>query len=172
MIRKLAAIHAVLLFAGLQAVTVWAGTADTGPGCGLGKEVWKDSKDTDSVGHHLLISTTNNPMIPLQAGGITTGSWGCQNNRKVWTEHKANVFASLNFESLAADMARGGGEHLASLADLLGVPAERRPAFFALAQERYAHLTAAGQTSAAAMIRALNEAMAAHPVLAEVSVQR
>ncbi len=170
--RTLGAIPAVLLVVSLQAAGAFAGTADTGPGCGLGKEVWKDSKDTDSVGHHLLISTTNNPMIPLQAGGITTGSWGCQNNRKVWTEHKAGVFAGVNFENLSEDMARGGGEHLASLADLLGVPAEQRPAFFALAQERYASLTAAGHTSAAAMIKALNEAMAAHPVLAEVSPNR
>lgn len=46
-------------------------------------------------------------------------------------------FAQYNWENLSQDMARGQGEHLASLAVLLNVPAEQQSAFFELAQERY-----------------------------------
>ncbi len=165
MVKK-SAIVPVVMFVCVQATVALAGTPDTGPGCGLGKEIWKDTKDTDTVGHHLLISTTNNPFLPLQAGAITTGTWGCHNNRKVWTEHKASVFARADFENLSEDMARGGGEHLAALATLMGVPAEQQPQFFTLAQERYAELTKAGEGSTVAMIKALNDAMVQHPVLA------
>ncbi len=154
-----------------QGGVVLAGVADTGPGCGLGKEIWKDTKGTDTVGHHLLISTTNNPFIPLQAGGITTGSWGCQNNRKIWTEQKASMFAAINFENLSQEMAQGHGEHLASLATLMGVPAEHQAEFFAMTQGRYTTLVKAGEASPVAMVKALNDAIAAHPVLAKFSAQ-
>jgi hypothetical protein len=63
-------------------------------------------------------------------------------------------------------MAQGGGEHLASLATLLGVPAEQQPAFFSMTQEKYTTLVQSGETTPAAMLKALQEAMAAHPVLA------
>jgi hypothetical protein len=149
-----------------------AGTADTGPGCGLGKVVWEDSKLGQGIGPQLLMSTTNNTIIPFQAFGITTGTLGCKNNGQVWAEEKARVFVKLDFDNLEQDMARGGGEHLASLADLMGVPAEQQPAFFALAQERYVSLTTAGQTSAAAMIKALNQAMAQHPLLVQAQTTR
>lgn len=158
---------ALTLFAA-QAEITNAGVADTGPGCGLGKEIWKDTKDTDTVGHHLLISTTNNPIIPLQAGGITTGSWGCKNNRKIWTEEQTNFFAAINFENLSQEMAQGRGEHLASLATLMGIPAEKHGAFFTMAQERYTALVQNGETNSAALIKALNDAMASHPDLAQV----
>ncbi len=172
MMRKFIIVQFALALSCFSTTVVLAGTPDTGPGCGLGKEIWKDTKDTDTVGHHLLMSTTNNPFIPLQAGAITTGTWGCQNNRKVWTEHKANVFAIINFENLSQDMAQGRGEHLASLATLMGVPDDQQAAFFALSQERYQELLLAGQTSTAAMLTALHDAMAQHPVLAKVSMNR
>ena len=161
----------VALMAQAGVAMAGSGTSDTGPGCGLGKEIWKDTKGTDTVGHHLLISTTNNPILPLQAAGITTGSWGCQNNRKIWSEEKLSMFAQINFDNLAQDMAQGHGEHLASLATLMGVPSEHQAEFFALTQERYTSLVKAGEASPVAMIKALNDAVATHPLLAQVSAQ-
>jgi hypothetical protein len=69
-------------------------------------------------------------------------------------------------------MAQGHGEHLASLAALMDIPKEHQAEFFALAQERYASLMQAGETAPVAMIKALNDAMAGHPVLAKVSSTR
>jgi len=69
-------------------------------------------------------------------------------------------------------MAQGGGEHLASLVTLMGVPVEQQPAFFAMTQEKYAALIQSGETTPAAMLKALHETMAVHPVLAKVSLAR
>ena len=68
-------------------------------------------------------------------------------------------------------MAQGQGEHLASLATLMGVPAERQSEFFAMTQERYTSLVQAGETSPIALVKSLNEAIAGHPVLAQAPVR-
>lgn len=168
MVRKLIIMSTIVLM-GLQAAAALAGTSDTGPGCGLGKHAWEDSKLGQGVGPQVLMSTTNAPTMPF---GITTGTLGCKNNGQVWAEEKTRIFAKLNFENLSQDMAQGRGEHLASLATLMGVPVEQQPAFFALSQERYQELLRAGQTSTAAMLTALHDAMAQHPVLAKISMNR
>jgi hypothetical protein len=69
-------------------------------------------------------------------------------------------------------MAQGHGEHIASLATLMGIPADQQPAFFAMTQEKYASLVTAGETSPIAMVKALNEAVATHPMLANVSLKK
>ena len=52
-------------------------------------------------------------------------------------DQKVNAFVAFNFENLKQDMARGHGEYLTSLSALLGIPQDRRGAFFAYAQSRY-----------------------------------
>jgi hypothetical protein len=52
-------------------------------------------------------------------------------------DQKVNAFVAFNFENLKQDMARGHGEYLTSLSALLGIPQDRRGAFFAYAQFRY-----------------------------------
>jgi hypothetical protein len=96
---------------------------------------------------------------------------GCKNGGKFWVEYKTSMFAQVNFENLSQEMAQGQGEHLASLASLMGVPAEHQGEFFAMTQERYTTLVKAGEASPVAMIKALNDAVATHPVLAKVSAQ-
>lgn len=161
---------AVAFLVAQAGVALASGTSDLGPGCGLGKVAWQDSKiDTNTVGAQLLISTTNNTILPWQAFGITTGIFGCKNNGKVWAEEKTNMFAALNFQNLSQEMAQGQGEHLASLATLMGVPAEHQAEFFAMTQDQYTSLVKAGEASPVAMVKALNNAIATHPILAQGS---
>ena len=148
-----------------------AGNPDTGPGCGLGKLAWSDFKRQKDIAPQVLMATTNG-TFGSQTFGISFGTSGCTNDGKVWAEHKTEFFVAATFENLAGDMARGQGEHLTALAVLLGVPAEYRPAFFALSQERYIELTNQGEISPTALIKALDQAMAGHPVLAKVEVTR
>jgi hypothetical protein len=77
--------------------------------------------------------------------------------------------ASRAFESLAEELAQGRGEHLASLAALLGVPEDAQPEFFALVQEKYTILVGSDNTTAVTMLQALQAAMAERPALAKVS---
>jgi len=172
MSKKLFVSQMAMVFVALQAGLGLAMNPDTGPGCGLGKVAWAEFKHPKNIVPQLLMSTTNNTILPWQAFGISSGTMGCTNDGVVWAEHKATMFASLNFENLSQDMARGQGEHLTALATLMGVPAEQQPAFFALTQEKYAMLIQAGETSPAAMIRALNDAMASHAVLAKAGASR
>jgi hypothetical protein len=152
MMKRVLAMSVAVLF-GLQAgfaLAAATGNPDTGPGCGLGKLAWQN--------------------YPHQK--TSSGTSGCTNDGQVWASEKTNVFAAINFDNLAQDMAQGHGEHLTSLATLMGIPADQQPAFFAMTQERYASLVKAGESSPGAMVKALNEAVATHPTLAKVSLKK
>ena len=159
----------VIILAGVSQVGIAMayGNPDTGPGCGLGKLAWADFKRQKDIAPQVLMATTN-ATFGSQTFGISFGTSGCTNDGKVWAEHKTELFVAATFENLAGDMARGEGEHLAALATLLGVPTEHQHMFFTLVQERYHDLIGRGETSSSALIKALDEAMAGHPVLAKV----
>jgi len=162
MIIRRIVLFIVLAVAWLPGDPVFAGYGD-GPGCGLGADLFKDGKK--DIMHQSFASTTN--QLASQSLAITSQTWNCTNNGRLTQSEQANIFATLNFDNLSQEMAQGGGEHLASLATLMGVPAEQQPAFFAMTQEKYAALIQSGETTPAAMLKALHEAMAAHPVLAQ-----
>ncbi len=169
MLKKVLVLSAVLLF-GLQASLVMAANPDTGPGCGLGKLAWADFKHQKNIAPQVMMATTNG-TFGSGTFGISSGTSGCTNDGQVWADQKVTMFALLNFENLTQEMAQGGGEHLASLATLMEVPAEQQSAFFALTQERYLSLVQAGETSSVALVKSLNDAIAKHPVLAQVSTR-
>jgi hypothetical protein len=169
MAKKLLMLTVAMVFVGMQTgQALAAGNPDSGPGCGLGKLAWADFKNQKNIGPQVLMATTNG-TFGSQTFGISSGTSGCTNDGQVWAEHKVNVFAAVNFENLSQEMAQGQGEHLASLATLMGVPAEHQAEFFAMTQEKYSALVKAGEASPVAMVKALNDAIAKHPVLAKVS---
>src|SRR5918999_1187378 len=136
----------------LCAASAWAAHPDTGPGCGLGKLAWSDYQHQKSIAPQVMMATTNG-TFGTQTFGISSGTSGCTNDGTIMAEHKVNVFAAANYDSLSQEMARGGGEHLASLAELMGVPEESRPEFFALAQAQYVTLINSGNTTPAALVQ-------------------
>lgn len=170
MLKRLILASLAVAFVGMQAGLAIAANPDTGPGCGLGKLAWQNYPHQKVIGIQTMEATTNG-LMGNQTFGISSGTSGCTNDGKFWAQEKVNVFAALNFENLAQDMAQGQGEHLASLAMLMGIPAAQQPAFFAMTQEKYASLMAAGETSPVALVKALNDAVATHPMLAQVSAK-
>jgi hypothetical protein len=171
MMRKLAVFSFALAVVCAQAPGALAANPDTGPGCGLGKLAWGDYKNQKNIGPQILMATTNG-TFGSQTFGISSGTSGCTNDGVVMAQEKTNVFVAINFDDLSQEMAQGRGEHLASLATLLGVPAEQQPAFFAMTQERYLTLIQAGDGSPVAMVKALNEAITHNPVLVKVATSR
>lgn len=167
MSKKVLILSVAVLF-GMQAGLAMAANPDTGPGCGLGKLAWGDYKNQKDIAPQVMMATTNG-TFGSQTFGISSGTSGCTNDGKVMSEHKTTMFAQLNFENLSQEMAQGQGEHLASLATLMGVPAEHQAEFFAMTQERYTSLVKTGEVSPVAMVKAINSAIATHPVLAQVS---
>ena len=169
MSKKVNMLSVAVLF-GMQAGLAMAANPDTGPGCGLGKLAWADYAHQKNIAPQVMMATTNG-TFGSGTFGISSGTSGCTNDGKVMAEHKTTVFAQLNFENLSQEMAQGQGEHLASLATLMGVPAEQQAAFFAMTQERYTSLVKTGEASPVAMVKAINDAIASHPVLAQVSTR-
>jgi hypothetical protein len=66
------------------------------------------------------------------------------------------VFISNNLDDLQQEIARGSGEHLASLGWLVGVSAERQMTWAASLQERYPILFPSGQATPAEFLAALS----------------
>ena len=156
---------AVLL--GMQAGLAMATNPDTGPGCGLGKILWADNAHQKNIAPQVMMATTNGTGMNTFA--ISSGTSGCTNDGKIMAEHKATVFTAANFENLSQDMAQGRGEHLASLATLMGVPDNHQGEFFAMTQDQYTAILRKGEASPVAMVKAINDAIAMHPVFANAS---
>jgi hypothetical protein len=154
----------------LCATTVFGANPDTGPGCGLGKLAWSDYGHQKSIAPQVMMATTNG-TFGSQTFGISSGTSGCTNDGTIMSQEKVNVFAAINFENLSQEMARGGGEHLASLAQLMNIPEAQRPEFYTLAKANYANFLQSGETTPAAMLKALNNAMTAHPTFAKLVTQ-
>ena len=168
MSKKVLMLSVAVLF-GMQAGLAMATNPDTGPGCGLGKILWADNTHQKNIAPQVMMATTNGTGMNTFA--ISSGTSGCTNDGKIMAEHKATVFTAANFENLSQDMAQGRGEHLASLATLMDVPANHQGEFFTMTQNQYTALIRKGEASPVAMVKAINDAIASHPVLAQVSTR-
>ena len=167
MLKKIIMLSVLGLFS-MQGGLGLAANPDTGPGCGLGKLAWSDYAHQKNIGPQVLMATTNG-TFGSGTFGISSGTSGCTNDGTVMAEHQTTTFAQLNFENLSQEMAQGQGEHLASLATLMGISVEQQATFFTITQERYISLVRTGESSPMAMVKALNDVMARHPVLARTS---
>ncbi len=152
----------------LCATPVWAANPDNGPGCGLGKLAWSDYRNQKNIAPQVMMATTNG-TFGSQTFGISSGTSGCTNDGTIMAEEKVNVFAAANYDSLSQEMAQGGGEHLASLAELMGIRDENRAEFYALAQVQYASLVQSGDRTPAAMLKVLHSGMETHPTFARLT---
>lgn len=156
------ALAIVCLQAGIATATP---NPDTGPGCGLGKKLWEDWKGQKQIAPQVFMASTN--VTGSYSFSISSGTSGCSHDGRIWDSERASLFIGINYASLSEDMARGGGEHLASLATLMHVPLEQQPEFFAMTQERYASLVMGGEDDPGVVAEALREAISVHPALAE-----
>ncbi|MBA3613613.1 MAG: DUF3015 domain-containing protein [Nitrospirales bacterium] len=145
---------------------------NNGPGCGLGKLAWGEaSVSKNNIAPQVMMATTNG-TFGSQTFGISSGTSGCTNDGAVWASEKVNVFTAISFDNLSQEMAQGQGEHLTSLATLMGIPGAQQPAFFAMAQEKYTTLIQDGETSPKAVVQAIHMAMVDHPLLAQTTISK
>lgn len=156
----------VLMLLSFQAAVAFGANPDTGPGCGLGKLAWGDFKGQKQIAPQVMMATTNG-TFGSQTFGISFGTSGCTNDGVIMRTELVNAFASATFENLQQEMAQGHGEHLTSLATLLGVPAAYQNEFFILAQENFQAY--AEDLSPARLVAALHKAIAEHPLLSKVT---
>ncbi|MDA8121418.1 MAG: DUF3015 family protein [Deltaproteobacteria bacterium] len=108
-------------------------------GCGLGATVFKDGQANDSILLQ-LVATFLNGLCGNGTFGISSGTSDCAKPSKVAGNERLNEFAYKNLDDLARDIAAGKGETVSTVAELLNVPAESRPAFYKSLQARFTEI--------------------------------
>jgi len=134
---------------------------NTGPGCGVGKTVFDGDTGT---GAHIGANILNSLLS--QSSSQTSGTSGCDTTTQVNNEQQKEKFVASNMDSLSADMAQGEGEHLATLASLMGLAEKDYAQFYELTQTNYEKIYSSPKTDATKMLTALNNEMAMNPQLA------
>lgn len=119
-------------------------------GCGLGNMIFKEIGQ-DSILFQALAVTTN-MFLGNQTFGITSGTLGCKKPTKVVENEKVEKFVADNMDSLAQDMAMGRGESLDTLAELMGVPAEKKAEFYAALQSNFTKIYTSANVQSADVI--------------------
>lgn len=99
------------------------------------------------------LKTTTDGFVNVLSS--TSGKSWWDEDGLVRKEERLNAFVALNYENLKQDMARGQGEYVAALSNLLGVPEGRRAEFSAFTRDRYEVLVTGEGTSAQEMLAAL-----------------
>lgn len=128
--------------------------ADNGPaGCGLGTAVV--FPDANVWYEHVLAATTNGTS-GNQTFGMTSGTLGCESANGPLKA--AEAFMNDNMDQLAADSARGQGETLDALAQVMGVEAADTAAFRATVQSNFDSMFTTEATAGDAF-RSLTDAM-------------
>ncbi len=135
---KRMAVFAVAVVIVLTGTAFAAGTARQNTGCGLGTMLFKNNADNASLLQ--AFQATTNATFGNQTFGITTGTSECQQPKSFVSNEKANEFLLANMDNLARDIAQGRGETLDAFAELLGVPADQRPAFYQQLQSNFAKI--------------------------------
>ncbi len=119
----------------LLAGAAYAGTTQN-CGCGLGTIIFSEQ---DGLVSQVSAATTNG-IFGNQTFGITSGTLDCQRPTTFADNKLLNQFVSENMDNLAVDIAAGEGESLDTLADIIQMPREKRPRFYAELQNRFAEI--------------------------------
>ena len=97
--------------------------------------------------HMILMACLLLPVVGCTATGSTkdllsstTPSGWYTGDGLIKDEYKPHLFVALNVDNLQADLAKGRGEYLTSITELLNVPSQRQSEFFALLQQHYPQL--------------------------------
>lgn len=111
-------------------------SADSGPGCGLGQTVFAGQS---GLAAHVMAATTNGSSSN-QLFGLSFDSLGCDGETVITAAFQRDVYVASNFDNLARDAAKGGGQHLQSLAALMQMEEADAQKFYQLAQTEYDQL--------------------------------
>jgi hypothetical protein len=137
--KKLLVVAVAVAVASLViAGAAFAGQATSNTGCGLGTMLFKNNAD-----NKILLQAfqgTTNAFLGNQTFGITSGTSDCQQPKDFVSNESVNEFMVANMDNLAKDIAQGRGETLEAFAELMGVPAEKRPEFYTSLQSGFTRI--------------------------------
>jgi hypothetical protein len=133
-------------------------------GCGLGSLViQKNSKLSQSA------ALTTNNLTLTNFFGITSGTSNCGASEFVKVNNKdAAKYAEANFQNLQVEMARGKGENLSALAQLLGCNDASIPAFGQLTRSKYQNIFPSSEVNPVQMLNSVDQAVHSDSQLSKV----
>ena len=132
--------------------------------CGFGTALWEGN---EGIGAKILAFTTN--VWTFKGISTTSEISGCGEEDNLFKKIgsvKLRYYASQNLDHLAADFARGRGEHLDAIAHLIQIQVEDRDHFQALAQNHFEYLFPHDHVTAGEMLEQLSQLMTADDALA------
>lgn len=144
--KKLLLVMLLLIFA----APALAGQAASNTGCGLGTILWGGEADGSVISQSL--QATTNGTLGNQTFGITSGTSGCAQPANLIKNDRLLAFTADNLDLLARDIAVGQGETLATVAELLEVPAAERPAFNSTLQKNFDKIFVTGKETAGVVL--------------------
>lgn len=113
-------------------------------GCGLGTMVFGNDES--------LVSQTAAAFINWcffsQPLGISSGTSNCEKPESSVQNEKVKVFVADNMDNLATDIAKGQGQYVETLAVLLEVPQNQRPAFLVKLKDNFSAIYPDGSVTA------------------------
>lgn len=130
-------------------------------GCGVGTILFEGQ-----VGIFPQVGAiTTNGSFGNQTFGVSSGTLGCNTDGVVTPPTNVKMFTVSNLDGLNRDIARGAGERLASLAELMGVAERHRATFFSVTQRNYSTIFPSANVTSEQFLASLSQVMAADPIL-------
>lgn len=127
-----------------------AGSSQNNTGCGLGSMLLGEAAN-DSILLQVFAATTNG-TFGNQTFGITSGTSDCKTPSKIVNNERLNEFVVANIDSLAKDIAKGQGESLDTVAELMNIPSEQRATVYAQLQANFSNIFTSERIEAADVI--------------------
>jgi hypothetical protein len=150
--RKLALLVGFMVIASASSAAA-AGYGSAG--CGWGGDVVAKKHFWGQFGALLLNGVSSN-----QTFAMTSGTSGCKKALgAVLAQQEQQKFVEGNFTTLSKEMAAGEGEHLSTLAGLMGCSTESVGAFGAFTQVNFSAIVQSPDTSASELLGALKTGM-------------
>lgn len=153
--KALGLIAAGMLFTGTA-------VAKDSTGCGAGSILFEGQSGIVPQ----VLAVTTNGSFGNQTFGISSGTLGCDSQGMVTASARLKMFASQNLDKLAQNMAVGEGESLTTLAELIGIADDHKPAFYAATKAHFDTIFASSNVTAEDVLVALQGVMAEDPILA------
>jgi len=115
--------------------------------CGLGSKWFGDKS---GLTMHSFAGTTNGSTGTY---GVTTGTSGCEQFEGiVFDSKRVEKYVASNMDNLANDIAKGKGEYLNTLADIMEVKKESRSALFSTLQQNFDEIYSSDDITAKAVV--------------------
>jgi Protein of unknown function (DUF3015) len=127
-------------------------------GCGLGAVL------IGKKGGQIFAATTNGTLFN-QSFGITFGTLNCDDSAAAQAANRLDIFVSANKVALANDIARGGGETLVSITNILNC--ESSSLFNSAMQQNFAQIFPSEEVAPNEITDSIFTVILNHPELAK-----